>query len=224
MTDRDPHSPVFQESAEAKQTGRIEAFSDGVIAIAITLLVLELKVPHVEPNGHGLIDALVGNRIHYLAYFVSFWSIGLAWLIHHNMFTYIRRTDHILLLLNILLLVCVSIVPHPTAIVAEYLSVRSEQQAAVLLYSATWFFLSVMLNVLWWYARSRGMVYENADPRALASITNRIRVGPPLYLLAIALSFVSFEAVALIYVIIGIAYTLPTWAIADRWTHRIEGR
>ena len=137
MSDTKAEPQSSMESADAKQTGRIEAFSDGVIAIAITLLVLELKVPHLEPNKHGLIDALISNRIHYLAYFVSFWSIGLAWLIHHNMFTYIRRTNHTLLLLNILLLVCVSIVPHPTAIVAEYLSIRTEQQAALLIYSAT---------------------------------------------------------------------------------------
>ena len=77
-----------------------------------------------------------------------------------------------------------------------------------------------MLNLLWWYANSRSLVYENADPRSLSAITNRIRLGPPLYLLAIVLTFVSFEAAAFIYVVIGVAYTLPAWALPSRWTQR----
>src|SRR6478672_8635672 len=117
-----------------KETGRVEAFSDAVIAIAITLLVIELKVPHLEKGAEGgLLAALIGQWNQYLAYLVSFWSIGLAWVVHHGMFNYIRRTTHTLLLLNMLFLMCIAIVPYPTAIVAEYLQDRGEQRTAVMI-------------------------------------------------------------------------------------------
>src|SRR6476469_9579466 len=118
MTDRDaPHAGADDE----KETGRIEALSDGVFAIAITLLVIDLKVPHVEGEGENLLRAVAHQWPVYLAYATSFWSIGLAWMIHHHIFRAIRHFDHMLLLINSMLLLVVALVPHPTSIVGEYL-------------------------------------------------------------------------------------------------------
>jgi uncharacterized membrane protein len=199
---------------ETKETARVEAFSDGVIAIAITLLVIELKVPHVDDHGPGLFAALAGQWNQYLAYLVSFWSIGLAWVIHHTLFNYIRRTTHTLLLLNLLFLLCVAIVPYPTAIVAEYLQIRGEQSTAVMVFSALWLLLAIALNVLWWYATSRGLVDARVAPSDVAAMTRRLVFGPPLYLLALLLALVSFEAAVAVYLLIGVLYTAPRWGRA----------
>src|SRR5689334_19897465 len=101
---------------EASENNRIEAFSDGVAAIAITLLVIELKVPHLDAEHPNLLEELSKQWPSYVAYFVSFWSIGLAWSIHHNMFKLIKRFNHTLLMVNTLFLMFVALVPHPTAI------------------------------------------------------------------------------------------------------------
>src|ERR1700719_738466 len=101
------------------ETSRIEAFSDGVFAIAITLLILEIKVPHRNqgPLAAGLIDQWPS----YVAYLLSFFFVGIIWLNHHRMFTLIKKSDDGLMLLNLLLLLGVSVVPFPTAVLAERL-------------------------------------------------------------------------------------------------------
>ena len=106
---------------DAKETGRVEAFSDGVFAIAITLLVLELKVPHVGDGGNGrLAAALLAQWPSYLAFVTSFATILIMWVSHHHMFTFVRRADARFLYANGLLLFVVTVVPFPTALVAEY--------------------------------------------------------------------------------------------------------
>jgi len=100
------------------ETGRLEAFSDGVIAVAITLLVLDIKVPHATDLGGGtLLRALSHQWPVYLAYLTSFATILVMWLNHHNLFKQIKRVDHTLLLLNGLLLLGVTLVPFPTALI-----------------------------------------------------------------------------------------------------------
>jgi uncharacterized membrane protein len=100
-------------------TTRLEMFSDGVFAIAITLLVLEIRVPHVG-EGESLVVALLGLWPSYLGYAVSFLQIGVIWANHHNRFRLLERSDHVLLFLNILFLLCVAFIPFPTALLAEY--------------------------------------------------------------------------------------------------------
>ena len=109
--------------AEEKETGRIEAFSDGVFAIAITLLVLELKVPHLEDGGRGrLADARPSLRQwpSYVALVTSFFTILVMWANHHRMFNVVRRSNARFLYANGLLLLLVTVVPFPTALLAEY--------------------------------------------------------------------------------------------------------
>jgi hypothetical protein len=107
------------DTAHHYETGRLEAFSDGVFAIAITLLVLEIAVPHVEHDA-SLTNALLDLWPSYFGYAVSFITIGVMWINHHHMFKDIERVDHGLLALNLLLLICISFVPFPTAVLAEY--------------------------------------------------------------------------------------------------------
>jgi len=100
------------------ETSRIEAFSDGVFAIAITLLILEIKVP---PPGSGELSlALARQWPSYLSFLMSFAFIGIMWINHHRLFTHIARSDDVLLILNLLLLLGVIVVPFPTAVLATH--------------------------------------------------------------------------------------------------------
>src|SRR5262245_43402791 len=100
--------------ADLNETGRLEAFSDGVFAIAITLLVLEIKVPPSEaPGAPPLGAALRALWPSYVGYAISFVTIGIMWVNHHAMFKYIRRANRTFLLINVLFLACLSFIPFP---------------------------------------------------------------------------------------------------------------
>ena len=108
----------MMSTGDEEGTGRLEAFSDGVFAIAITLLILEIGVPHVPADG-SLWRALRELWPSYLSYAISFVIIGVMWINHHNLFRDIARVDHYLLVLNLLLLMSISFLPFPTAVVAN---------------------------------------------------------------------------------------------------------
>lgn len=130
-------------------TDRLEAFSDGVMAIAITLLVLEITVP--APN-RALGPALVRLWPSYLAYVVSFLVIGAIWINHHAMFRQIVRADGVLLLLNVLHLMLIAFLPFPTAVLAEAFSRGSDEPVAAALYGGTLTAIGILVNAMWRYA------------------------------------------------------------------------
>src|ERR1700704_222760 len=115
----------------AMRTSRLEAFSDGVFAIAATLLVLELRVPSDAPD---LVGALVRLWPAYAAYLVSFLTIGIIWVNHHTLLEHCTRVDRRFLYLNLLLLIAVGIVPFPTALVGQYIVSESGATAALVVY------------------------------------------------------------------------------------------
>ena len=123
---------------EEKETGRLEAFSDGVFAVAITLLVLNIKIPGMDLSPSHLPDdtllwQMLQNELPMLAaYATSFATIGVMWLNHHRLYSHIKHTNTVLMLLNLLLLLIIVFIPVPTALVAEYL-VRPDRHAAALL-------------------------------------------------------------------------------------------
>lgn len=199
-------SPAILE--DELETNRVEALSDGVIAIAITLLIIEIGVPHLEEGEEGLFSAMWDRWPLYLAYVASFWSIGLAWIIHHQMFRCIRRFDHLLLLFNLIFLLVIAFVPHPTAIVGEYLLAEEEQDAALAVYSGTWLLLALSLNLLWWWARRADLLHGGAELSGVQSISRQILIGIPLYAGVLLLSFVSFPLTLILYVVIAIVYTV----------------
>ncbi len=133
-------------------TQRLEAFSDGVFAIAITLLVLEFKQPKM---GVSLWHGLVGLWPSLLAYGVSFLLIGLIWANHHEMFTHIKRADRNLLLLNTLLLADVAFLPFPTSVLAAALRHTSDLSAAAFFYGLSLTIGGVFYNALWFYVTAR---------------------------------------------------------------------
>lgn len=136
---------------------RIEIFSDGVFAIAITLLVLELPFDKV---GEGeLADALSDHWGSFAAYAISFVGIGIAWMHHNAVFEQIVELDRPLMLLNLLALMTIAFLPFPTSLVGEYIHEPEDATTAMLAYSGTWTLASVALAAVWSYAiRGRGLV------------------------------------------------------------------
>ena len=134
------------------ETARLEAFSDGVFAIAITLLTLEIKVP--SSNTANLAAELARQWPSYLAFFISFTFIGIMWLNHYRMFVHIKKTDDTLLMLNLALMFGVCVVPFTTALLAAQLG-HPGARTAVVVYDAAYFGIALFFNLLWRYAAAQ---------------------------------------------------------------------
>jgi uncharacterized membrane protein len=189
-------------------TARLETFADGVFAIAATLLILNVDAQIGEQSGalgHRLLEIWPS----YIAYAVSFVTIGIIWSNHHTVMGQLGRVDRTFLMLNVLLLLCVAFVPFPTRLIAEHLRDRHDLEAAALAYGATMTVMSVTYFTLWMYASHAGrLLHSDADPRVVSGITRSYLPGTPVYLTATLVAFVSplasvimFAAIALFYVI-----------------------
>ena len=185
--------------------GRLEAFSDGVFAIAITLLVLEIAVPHVEdPDELG--QALLDLWPSYLAYATSFLTIGIMWINHHSVFRQLGEIDHRFLFANLGLLMCISFVPFPTTLLADYAWGGGGTSAAVA-YGITLTITALFFNLLWRYAAwNRRLIREDADPREIDGISRAYLPGPFMYGLATVVAFLSAEASAALFLAIALFY------------------
>lgn len=175
------------------ETSRVEAFSDGVFAIAITLLILEVHVPR-DLDGGSLTNALLAEWPSYAAFLISFFTIGIMWINHHRLFTLIARVDSWLLVLNMLLLLGVTIVPFPTAFVADYLGHPGERLAGVL-YAANGLNIALSFWGLWMYTaspRRRPRLLkippESAEVKAIKA---QYRFGPLFYVAAVGIAFLN---------------------------------
>lgn len=129
---------------------RLEAFSDGVIAVAITLLVLGIAVPAPSTH-HTLVYGLLHQWPEYVAYAVSFATIGIIWINHHAVIGRLEQVDHAILLLNLLLLLCIGVVPFATSLVATYLTKSHGQNVAAGIYAGTFFFLTAVFVTFNWH-------------------------------------------------------------------------
>lgn len=184
--------------AEQKESGRVEAFSDGVFAIAMTLLALDLKVP-VLPNGaalpgHGVAGlgvALARQWPSYMAFITSFFTVLIIWLNHHAMFKLVRRVNVRLLLSNGLLLMMTTVVPFSTDLVAEYFQ-KPGARLACIIYAGTFVVASVFHNFTWYVAsHDPGLLRSDAPDRAVQKITRSYRNGVPVYVIAMLGAFIS---------------------------------
>ena len=183
-----------EEAPGEKETGRVEAFSDGVFAIAMTLLVLDLKVPRELASPDGLLPAITRQWPTFAAYLTSFATILVMWVNHHMLFNCIRRVNSAFLFLNGLLLLFVTFVPFPTALVAEYVR-RPEGRTAAAIYSGTYVALGIAFNLLWRYASGGGRLLDPRISRAQVEAINRnYSFGAALYLPAFVLAFWSVPA------------------------------
>jgi uncharacterized membrane protein len=196
-------------------TARVEAFSDGVFGIAITLLVLDIKVPHDLVPPHTLTEALSGQWPSYLAFVTSFLTILIMWINHHRLFTHIGRSDDRLLFYNGLLLLGVVLVPFPTALIADYLG-HPGQRTAAMVYNGTFIAIAICFNLLWRSASKHGrLLRDDHDREAVQHITDSYRYGPVSYIAALGLAFVSVTASVLLNLALAVYYALPSAKAAD---------
>jgi uncharacterized membrane protein len=214
VSDRDSSA----DPREMPSPARVEAFSDGVFAIIITLLVLDLRVPPTDAlNGQSLAAALARQWPLYLAYLLSFLQVGVVWANHHTMFHYIHRSDHVLLVCNLLLLLCTALLPFTTAVFAEYgLAGRSDMQLAAFIYSAALGAAGIFFNLLWRHALRAGLTNPNADPHRLHALAWHWMFLPILYGVAFLLTFISPYLSVCIYVLLLFYYALPGPSVI-RW-------
>ena len=194
---------------------RLEAFSDGVFAIAITLLVLDIHVPEAR-SGVSLAHQLGAQWPSYAAYLTSFLTIGIIWINHHAMIRRLRAVDHTIMTLNLLLLLTIGVLPFTTALVAAYVKQGHGQHLAAAIYSGSYLLMSIVFaatnrHIL--FAKVRLHRVELAE-RERRSIIARGVVGLAPYLLATGLAAVSAYAALAICGAVAVFYALPV-ASAD---------
>ena len=186
---------------------RLEAFSDGVFAIAITLLVLDLHVPEVGDG--SLAHALYRQWPADVSYAVSFVTIGIIWVNHHNVFRHLERCDRRLLFLNVFLLLTVAVIPYPTALISHYARTHNATAAAVS-YGAVMVVMALCFNAIWHYSVRAGLLGPGADPREVSGITRSFVPGPFLYLTGTLVAFVSADASLLVYAALAVFYVVSS--------------
>jgi uncharacterized membrane protein len=179
-----------EASGDEKETARLEAFSDGVFAFAITLLVLELKVPRFdesagEPTARWLSRALIQQWPAYFAFATSFLTILIMWVHHHAIFKLVRRCDLPLLFANGFLLLLTTTVAFPTSVVAEYLTTPAAPTAAIF-YAGRQVVLSIAFLVLLRVAFREKTLALDAPLEKVRRLKRNYLVGPPLYCVALA--------------------------------------
>lgn len=165
----------------------MEAFSDGVFAIAITLLVLDLTVPDTTATMNDLGSALLEEWPAYLGYLVSFATIGVLWLGHNAITDYLTRADPILLRLNLVLLFFVCLLPFVTRLLSEFLTVDDAERIACTVYGVTLLLCSVLLSALWRYARRAGLIQPDLDDDEVSLLSSRLTPGLGGYIVVIIL-------------------------------------
>jgi uncharacterized membrane protein len=170
------------------KTTRLDAFSDGVFAIAITLLVLEIKVP----AGQNLAQGLLNLWPSYIAYAVSFIVIGAIWINHHKMFERIAHVDQRLLLLNTFHLLFVAFLPFPTAVLAHAFQSGIGESVAAALYGGTLTVIGILVTTMWFYTvRHPSLLIRGLSPGEAKRIGMNYLVGPAGYFLATLAAFVN---------------------------------
>ena len=173
-----------------KETGRLESFSDGVFAVAITLLVLNLVVPELRvPTAAALAAALHEQWPSYLAFVTSFGTILIMWVNHHTIFSLVRRVDTLLMFANGFLLLVVTVVPFETAMVARYLGTPAAPTACAV-YAGGFAVGNTAYNLLWRsIAHQRRLLHPHVAQARADRLTMSFLTGFPIYLGAMVLAF-----------------------------------
>ena len=196
------------------RTSRLEAFSDGVFAIAATLLVLALRVPS---DSSDLAGALARLWPAYAAYLVSFLTIGIIWVNHHSLLAHCRRVDRRFLYLNLLLLIAVGIVPFPTALVGQYILSETGATPALVVYGLGAVLIAIAFTGVFLYAtHDERLVGDDAAARRVREEGRLFPIGLGAYSLGIALAFVAPLASLAVYGLTALFYALPLLPLPTR--------
>ncbi|MDQ2969084.1 MAG: TMEM175 family protein [Actinomycetota bacterium] len=196
------------------RTSRLEAFSDGVFAIAATLLVLELRVP---ADTTDLVAALLRLWPAYAAYLVSFLTIGIIWVNHHTLLEHCKRVDRRFLYLNLLLLVAVGIVPFPTALVDQYILSEHGATPALVVYGLGGLLIALGFTGVFLYATHDHRLFgDRGEARRIRAEGRLFPIGLGAYILGIALAFVAPIASLAVYAVTALFYAFPVLPLPAR--------
>jgi len=187
------------------RTARLETFSDGVFAIAATLLILD-----VRPEGAG---SLTSQLLHawpsYAAYALAFATIGIMWINHHEVFRHIDRIDRPFLVINVFFLMVIAFIPLPTRVLAAHL--HRDATTAAVFYGLTNVLMAASYSALWFYASiGRRLLSPDADERAVSGITRSYLPGVPLYALATLSAFISAWLAVSLFMAYAVFYVLES--------------
>jgi uncharacterized membrane protein len=205
-SDSTPDQPT--EPGHGLPLARLETFSDGVFAIAITLLVLEIAVPLGAEE--DLLGALAEKWPSYLAYLISFLTIGWVWIGHAAITSHLKRADGLFLRLNLLLLLVVAFLPFPTALMAEYFGEREPERVASAFYGVVLLAIAALISVLWRYARrAKEMLRFDATDDELAELRAKSTPGIVLLLFSTAVAIVLPSIAALCFLGVSAYLVIP---------------
>ncbi|MDZ4878247.1 MAG: Potassium channel [Chroococcidiopsis cubana SAG 39.79] len=198
-------------------TTRLEAFSDGVFAIATTLLVLEIKVP---PPDTALGAELLQLWPSYLAYVASFVGIGTIWINHHGMFQHIVRVNGTLLLLNVLLLMLIAFLPFPTAVLAEAFHRGTDEPVAAAFYGGIFTVIGIFVTSMWWYAaRGHRLLDPHLPVNKARQIERQFLIGPIAYAIATVVALIVPWLALLLFILLSLFYIWPRWGHESAPSH-----
>ncbi|MFI7487638.1 TMEM175 family protein [Micromonospora echinaurantiaca] len=204
----------------ARDPARVETFSDGIFAVVLTVMAVELlQYGPARVGGRALPEALVDAWPAYLAYVITFAIAGQVWLGHHNIWRYVVRVDQMLLVFNLLLLLFVAAIPFTADLLADNLrGSAAEQRLTAALYLGTVLGEAVCFNLIWWCARRHRLLHPDLDPQLTRAIAHRLLLRPLLYLVAFAFVFVHPVLSLFLYLVLVVLYlirgpgTLPSAA------------
>src|SRR3954451_5983372 len=182
---------------------RLEAFSDGVFAVAITLLVLEIDVPVGDHLWHKLGDEWPS----FASFFVSFWVIGIIWVNHHGVIDHLKRADRGVLYLNIFVLMSVVLIPFATALMAQHLNSSADEEVAAAVYAGSFVLMAISFGVLWEYiTRHRQKLGVELSDEEVRRRSLAFQIGNPFYAVAVGVAFISPVAVLVIIGALAVYY------------------
>jgi uncharacterized membrane protein len=192
-------------------TSRLDAFSDGVFAIAITLLVLELDVPTA---GDALLGDLGQAWPSYLGYLVSFTFIGAIWVAHSTMSKFLRAADQLLVGLNLILLLLVSILPFTTKLMATHLD-DSGEHAAVVIFGINLLLASILMNLILSHAASRPDLIDTGSADQLTAFARQRRIVLVVQAVATLMGLLVPTVAVMIYLVVSLIMLIePIWRAA----------
>jgi uncharacterized membrane protein len=196
-----------EQGPVALETTRFEAFSDGVFAIAITLLILEISVPAGSED--DLLQALLDQWPSYIAYLISFATVGAIWLAHTGITHYLVRTDAYLVRINLLVLMLVSFIPFPTRLLAEYTGDPDPERVAATLYGLTLLTTAGLVSLLWRYAVAEKLVNPDARDEEVQTLTQNLTPGLAGYVAMIVLGLFAPRVAMIGYLVIAVGLLIP---------------
>ena len=211
----EPQQPP--KTGDERETGRVEAFSDGVFAIALTLLILEIHVPQPKDLAEqgGLNAALLHQWPAFFAYLLSFLFVLIMWINHHRLFTHIRRVNGAFLFLNGFLLLFATFMPFPTQMLATYIQ-RPEAKTAAVLYAGTNLLVAIGYQLLWRYASHENkLLKRNVNEKMVAQITHEYARTFPIFGIGFLLAFVSVPLCLGLFFLLMVFFAVTGFTATD---------